>query len=167
MPHEHWNDVPGDIAGETADNLPGGFGADNPDDDPDALYNDVTGHDVYRGNAERGFTPLDETPGSTAGTSFAQGIDTGSTVDPAHLLEGEEAHPGAGIGFTGGEMDKTVPSWVSTTEKIMPEPASGAGGASTEPETAQQARNFSTETEFAGGAEGAAGTIPAPDDTTS
>ncbi len=142
---EHWNDMPGDLADEDTSDLPGGFGADNPDRDPDALYGEVRGEPILGGASERGFTPLDQRGGDTAGTGYAEGTNTGFTVDPADLLTNEEAHPGAGVGFTGPEADKQAPSWAARTHETPEDQVEG--GADTERETAQQERNRSVETE--------------------
>ncbi|HEY3417604.1 MAG TPA: hypothetical protein VGM23_12035 [Armatimonadota bacterium] len=102
---EHWNDVPGDIVGENAENLPGGFGVDDPDYDIDATIDELVNNDVT-GPDGQGFGPKEEHGGSTTGTSYAAGANTGSSVDPEVLLEDEEDHPGAALGFTGEERDK-------------------------------------------------------------
>ncbi len=48
--HEHWHDVPGDIAGEAhVDNLPGGFGVDDPDRDVDTTLEDYFPHRILHG----------------------------------------------------------------------------------------------------------------------
>ncbi len=115
--HEHWNDVPGDIAGEdNLENQPGGFGVDDPDRDIDA--------DLEEHFPERIFHGTDRL------TTASQGNDTmaaeteeyneGATVSYHDLLE-EEKGPGAGL---------------------IPE-----GGEETEVETEQQRRNMSVESE--------------------
>lgn len=107
MPRERWNDVPGDIAGGHAENLPGGFGTYDPDHSVDATIDELVGNDV-RGRTGPGFTPTDQRGGDTTGTGYTDEVDSGSTVEPSHLLEGEEGHPGAMVGFTGAEPDKRV-----------------------------------------------------------
>ncbi len=102
---EHYNDVPGDLAGGGADDLPGGFGVDNPDLSPEAMVDEVADMDAI-GPTGTAFTATDQTPGDTAGTSVASGVDTGASIDPADLLEGNEGHPGAAVGFTGDEPEK-------------------------------------------------------------
>lgn len=107
MPREHWNDVPGDLAGSNANNLPGGFGVDDPDAGADAMVDEVTDNDVTSPTGET-FTRRDNRGGSTSGTDYTDASNTGASVDPADLLEGNEGHPGAAIGFTGAEDDKAA-----------------------------------------------------------
>lgn len=159
MPGEHWNDVPGDIAGSDAENLPGGFGIDNPDNNTDATVDDLIDNDVTDplGNTIAAFG---EAGGTTAGTAYAEGTNSGSTINPNELVSGEEAHPGAGVGFTGGENDKRVdPEALRAHE----EQSTGAdlGGTPDETNTAQQRENMSIETESRGG-EGHAGSVQPP-----
>lgn len=146
MPREHWNDVPGDIAGGEAEDLPGGFGVYNPDLNPDAMVDDVVESDVISPTGSR-FSATDQHGGDTAGTGYAEGTNTGSTIDPAELLEGEEAHPGAAVGFTGDEMDKRTPAWAESMREEANDAEMVEGGAPIEAESPQQERNFSVETE--------------------
>ncbi|HOF86779.1 MAG TPA: hypothetical protein PLZ36_01575 [Armatimonadota bacterium] len=97
---EHNNDMPGDIADENANALPGGFGVENPDLSPDALVDEVMGLDVV-GPSGIAFIPTNQPPGDRAGASFAD-----ATAELAGLLEGNENHPGAAVGFTGEEREK-------------------------------------------------------------
>jgi hypothetical protein len=96
MPREHWNDVPGDIAGEDAENLPGGFGLYNPDLSPDAYIDEMIENDVIS-PAGTGFAAVDQQGGTTSGTGYAESATTGATVDPADLLEDEAEHPFAAV----------------------------------------------------------------------
>ena len=150
MPREHFNDVPGDIAGSDAENVPGGFGVDDPDRDLDATIDELVDNDV-RGPSGEGFYWQDQQGGDTTGTGYVNAIDTGSTAPMADLLEGEEGHPGAAVGFTGAERDKQAPP---------PQPRRKAGeaplgGQPTERYTAQQQENMSVESEGpAGGVSG-------------
>jgi len=100
MRRRYDDEVPGDLTGEDTLNLPGGFGVYNPDLDPDATIDEVIDHDVISPQGEV-VAATESHGGTTAGTSYAEGVDTGSTVDPEVLVEGEEAHPGA-------ESDKDV-----------------------------------------------------------
>ncbi|MHB9022798.1 MAG: hypothetical protein ACYC7E_01290 [Armatimonadota bacterium] len=102
---EHWNDVPGDIVGEHAENLPGGFGADDPEYDIDSTVDELVNNDVAGPDGQR-FGPKEQSGGLTTGTSYVEATNTGFSVDPEVLLEGEEGHPGAALGFTGAERDK-------------------------------------------------------------
>jgi hypothetical protein len=102
---ERFNDMPGDIAGEAAGDLPGGFGVGNPDNDPNALVDEVTGMEVV-GPDSTEFVETNQPVGDMAGTGVADGQHTGASVDPADLLEGNEGHPGAAIGFTEEEPEK-------------------------------------------------------------
>ncbi|HEY3375987.1 MAG TPA: hypothetical protein VGL77_00710 [Armatimonadota bacterium] len=158
MPREHWNDMPGDIAGSDADNLPGGFGSYNPDLNPDAMVDEVIENDVI-GPTGTEFTPTDQQGGITAGTSYAEGTDTGSTVDPADLLEGEEAHPGAAVGFTGDEMAKRVPPPAQRSSGGPNNEDVGVGGPDDPHLTEQQRRNRAIETEGPVGGQGSAGAV--------
>ena len=88
MPREQRNDMPGDIAGGDADNLPGGFGTDNPDNNVDAAIDELIGNDV-RGPSGEEFSWRDARGGATTGTGYTDAADEGATVDPADLLEGE------------------------------------------------------------------------------
>lgn len=157
MPREHWNDVPGDIAGEEDEDLPGGLGINNPDRDPDAMVDQLTDNDVRNAYGDQ-FTSLDETGGSTSGTNYATGTNDGSTIDPKELVTGEEAHPGAAVGFTGDEMSKRV-----TPGSVHPEDTDrdefAVGGTPDESRTSQQAENMSVETEGPFGGQGSAGGI--------
>ena len=115
MPREHWNDVPGDLAGEEAENLPGGFGSYDPDLNPDEMVEDITEGDVIRPASE-----VNTARDGRGRASYAEAMNTGSTVDPADLLEGEEAHPGAAVGFTGAEKEKRVDWENETTDDAEP-----------------------------------------------
>lgn len=88
--HEHWNDVPGDIAGEESTNdLPGGFGVEDPDRDVDDTLED--------------YLPLRILRGTDRITTASQGNDTlrgdteehgdGATVSDHDLLESDAAGP--------------------------------------------------------------------------
>lgn len=46
MPREHFNDVPGDISGSEAEDLPGGFGEYDPDNNVDATIDELVDNDV-------------------------------------------------------------------------------------------------------------------------
>ncbi|HEX2952269.1 MAG TPA: hypothetical protein VHV83_22270 [Armatimonadota bacterium] len=157
MPREHWNDVPGDIAGGNDEDLPGGFGLDDPDNNTDATIDDVVDNDVINTYGQ-GFSAQDQTGGITSGTGYAHGEDGGSTVDPNELVMGEEAHPGAGVGFTGEERDKRV-----TPGSVHPEDTERdnfpLGGTPDESRTGQQSENISVETEGPFGGEGQAGGV--------
>ena len=118
MPRRYDEDVPGDVAGEDAQNLPGGFGVYNPDLDPNAVIDEIVGNDVMSPQNEV-VARIESHGGTTAGTSYAEGVDTGSTVDPEVLVEGEESHPGAGVGFTGAESDKRI-SRCETNREVRP-----------------------------------------------
>ncbi len=102
---KHSNDMPGDIADENANALPGGFGLYNPDQSPDALADEVTGLDVV-GPTGHAFTSRNLPPGDIAGTNLTDARGTGATANLADLLEGNENHPGAAVGFTGEEREK-------------------------------------------------------------
>ena len=85
MPHDHDNDVPGDLVGEEPENLPGGFGGDDPDADIDATVDELFTNDVIAPLGEI-FTATDS-GGITSGTDYTQAVGDGATVDPADLLE--------------------------------------------------------------------------------
>ena len=102
---EHFNDMPGDIAGSEAENLPGGFGAYDPDNDIDATIDEQVGNDVMNPDGQM-FGALDQQGGFTTSTGYTEAVNDGSTVPPADLVEGEEEHPGAAVGFTGAEKEK-------------------------------------------------------------
>lgn len=102
---EHWNNMPGDIADEDAENVPGGLGTFNPDQNPSAVVDEVTDTDVV-GPDGQAFIPTNS-GGTIAGTNLVEAGENGATVDPRELGEGQEAaHPGATIGFTGDEVEK-------------------------------------------------------------
>ena len=88
MPREHWNDVPGDLAGEEAENLPGGFGSYDPDADVDATVNELI-DDSVRDPLGTQFAATDQKGGITAGTGYAEALEPGATVDPKDLLPDE------------------------------------------------------------------------------
>jgi len=104
---EHFNDVPGDIVGSEAEDLPGALGADDPDNDLDATVDELVGNDVMNPDGQT-FTVLDQQGGDTTGTGYVEPSGDGASVPMADLLEGEEGHPGA-VGFTGAERDKRSP----------------------------------------------------------
>lgn len=140
---EHSNDVPGDIVGEDAENLPGGFGTDDPDNDADAVYDERYPLKIYHG--EDRITTGMQGGDTIAGETEAQGED--ATVSSRDLLAGNEGNPGAAIGFIGAENDKQVIPETTPGEK---EPTSGLipeGGLPDDSETEQQQRNMSVETE--------------------
>ena len=89
MPREHFNDIPGDIAGSERKNLPGGFGADDPDDNLDAIVDELAPHDVRAPDGE-GFYYRDQRGGDTTGAGYTEETNTGSSVPLQDLLEGEE-----------------------------------------------------------------------------
>ncbi len=105
MPREHWNDVPGDLAGSSAADLPAGFGVDDPDADVDATVDELVGGDVRSPTGQR-FVRREQRGGISAGAGRTAPGSDGASVDQADLLEGNEEHPGAAIGFTGAEEDK-------------------------------------------------------------
>jgi hypothetical protein len=105
MPHEHWNDVPGDIAGEDATNLPGSLGMDNPDLSPDAMVDALTDNDVVTPTGEM-VTATDAGAGSTAGTSYAAATNDDSTIDP-NTLALERRQGSAELGGTPDEAQGT------------------------------------------------------------
>lgn len=116
--HEHWNDVPGDIAGEDSPgNLPGSFGIDDPDRDVDATLEDFFPHRILHGTDRI--------------TSAAQGNDT---VEPDTVGEGE--------GATVSERDLASEDERSSAAGLIPE-----GGEDSDVETEQQHRNRSTESQ--------------------
>ena len=82
MPREHWNDVPGDVAGEEAEDLAAGVGEADPDARPEALL-DAMGNDI-NGLA---FKISNKQGGIIAGASYAEGTSDGETVDPGELTE--------------------------------------------------------------------------------
>ena len=86
MPHKHTNDMPGDIAGEQVNDLPGGFGGDDPDANIDAVVDELFGNDAgdHLGNR---FTATDTHGGITSGTGYTDAMSDDMTVDPADLLE--------------------------------------------------------------------------------
>jgi len=141
MPHEHFNDMPGDITGSEAENLPGGFGGDDPDADLDATIDELIDNDVRAPGGET-FVALDQQDGLTTGTGYVELSGEGESMPMADLLEGEEGHPGAAVGFTGAEPEKrSRPSSPRRRSDLF------LGGRSSTPETAQQERNVSAETE--------------------
>ena len=145
MAREHWNDVPGDIAGGDAEDLPGGFGSYDPDRSPEAMVDELFNNDVI-GITGTEFTPQDQQGGDTSGTPYTDAVDTGSTIDPNELIAGEEAHPGAGVGFTGAENEKLIPPELLQTGE-SPGENPPLGGTSDEPYTHQQQEDMSVETE--------------------
>ena len=136
---EHWNDVPGDIAGEEADDLPGGFGVDDPDKDVDANYTELFGQKSYRG--EDRITTAAQ--GGDTLSAEIESVNTGATVDYPDLLAGEESVSGAAVGFIGDEEAKQYsPEELAEHQAEGPPPL---GGEETETETEQQQRDRSTE----------------------
>ncbi len=117
--HEHWNDVPGDIAGEeNLDNLPGGLGTDDPDRDVDSTLEDFFPQRILRGTDRI--------------TSAAQGNDTIAAETEAQ-----------GDGATVSNRDLESDTGAATADAgLIPE-----GGEDTEVETEQQRRNRSTESQ--------------------
>jgi len=80
-PREHRNEVPGDIADEARENLPGSLGSDDPDADPNATIDELID-----------FTVRDPVGGQFVATdqdSRYQRNQDGASVDPDDLLEGE------------------------------------------------------------------------------
>ena len=152
---EHFNDVPGDIAGSEAENLPGGFGENDPDNDVGAMIDEQVGNDVMNPDGQT-FVRQDQQGGSTTGTGYVEATGDGASVPLADLVEGEEDHPGAAVGFTGAERDKRAPSRPHRPRKPEGIPL---GGQSTEPETDQQEKNRSMETEGPTGSQGSGGAI--------
>ncbi|MHB9107803.1 MAG: hypothetical protein ACYDCO_12170 [Armatimonadota bacterium] len=152
---EHFNDVPGDIAGSEAENLPGGLGEYDPDNDVDATIDEQVGNDVMNPDG-RTFGIKNQQGGSTTGTGYTEPTNDGASVPPEDLLEGEEGHPGAAVGFTGAERDKRATQQPRRARQPE-EPA--LGGRTTEPETDQQERNMSVETEGPTGSQGSGGAI--------
>lgn len=104
MPREHWDDVPGDVAASDAQNLPGGFGADNPDNDIDNTIDELIGNDVIGVDGSVFAVQDQQGGGNTSGTGYAEGVNTGSTVDPADLVTTGEETDDMG---TGGTDDDT------------------------------------------------------------
>lgn len=159
--HEHYNDMPGDIAGGDAENLPGGFGTSNPDASVEATIDELIDNDV-NDPLRQGFSRTDNRGGDTSGTDYAEAVDTGSTVEPSHLLEGNEAHPGAMVGFTGEEDEKYAPPEASAPPARNLPAESGTHGGTDEVVGTQQAENMSIETEGPTGGQRSAGSIPPP-----
>lgn len=87
---EHFNDVPGDIAGSEAENLPGGLGEYDPDNDVDATIDELVDNDVMNPDGQA-FARRDQQGGVTTGTSYAEATGNDATVPTADLVEGEEA----------------------------------------------------------------------------
>jgi len=140
---EHENDVPGDIVGEEAEDLPGGFGVDDPDKDAENTIDEFYRPKILQGTDR--ITTEAQGNSTIAGETEPQG--EGATVSYRDLLEGEEGHPGAAVGFTGEEKEKRV---LPETEERKPKPPTGLipeGGTPTEVETEQQLRNQSVESE--------------------
>lgn len=162
MPRDYENDVPGDVVASEAENLPGGFGSYDPDNDTDATVDELTDSDV-RSPSGQGFAPLDE-HGLTTGTNYTEAMNEGATVDPADLLAGEEGHPGAAVGFTGAENDKVAPPRTSRRWRPRDESAEtpAHGGTPTNGEQEQQVRDMSVESQGPFGGQGAAGDITPP-----
>jgi hypothetical protein len=152
MPREHFNDMPGDISGSDAEDLPGGIGGYDPDNDIDATIDELVDNDV-RGPSGESFYYQDQQGGDTTGTGYVEASNEGSTVPMADLLEGEEGHPGAAVGFTGAELDKKAPPpQPPHAPEEMP-----IGGMEHERETVQQQENMSVETEGPTGSQGSGG----------
>lgn len=86
MRRKDQDDVLGDIVDEETSNLPGGFGVFNPDASIEATANEITEDDV-RGPLGEVIAAKDERGGITAGTSYAEAVNEGSTVDPAALRQ--------------------------------------------------------------------------------
>jgi hypothetical protein len=98
---EHRNNMPGDLADEDTEDVPGGLGTFNPDQDADAMVSEVTGTTVIAPDGN----PVART--NAGGTGLAHGDTDGATFEPDELAEGQEdSHPGAGIGVTGTEPPK-------------------------------------------------------------
>lgn len=106
MPREHFNDVPGDIVGSIADDLPGGLGTRDPDMSDDAMIDELVDNDVVSPFSGRIAAFTNQGGGATTGTGYAHAADSGASVDPADLLEGEEGHPGAALGVTGEDRQE-------------------------------------------------------------
>jgi len=87
---EHFNDMPGDIVGSSAENLPGALGADDPDADLDATIDELVDNDVRAPGGEQ-FVVLDQQGGTTTGAGYVEPKGDGSSVPTEDLVEGEEA----------------------------------------------------------------------------
>jgi|GEM_PF-2565951 len=87
---EHFNDVPGDIVGSSAENLPGALGADDPDADIDATIDELIDNDVIAPGGEQ-FAARDQQGGVTTGAGYIEPKGDGATVPLEDLVEGEEA----------------------------------------------------------------------------
>ncbi|MHB9130495.1 MAG: hypothetical protein ACYDBB_05305 [Armatimonadota bacterium] len=158
MPGDEYNDVPGDIVGEDAENLPGGFGTYDPDADVDATIDELIDNDVRSATGQSFYST--DANGMTSGTAYVEAVGDGSTIDPAVLLEGEEGHPGAAVGFTGAENDKRVAPETMPQHRTKRETENTVGGGvDNEAYTPEQRRDRSVESEGPFGAEGAGGSL--------
>jgi hypothetical protein len=83
MVRKHDNTMPGDLADESGRNLPGGMGTDDPDLNPDATIDELFGNDVISPSGE--IISAVDSGGTTSGTGYATGDNTGATVSDEEL----------------------------------------------------------------------------------
>lgn len=103
MRRKQWDDdVPGDIVDEDTDNLPGGFGAYNPDRDVNAMVDAAAENDILTPGGEV-IAHMEQHGGIPVGNSYAEAANEGSTVDPDDLLTEDEGDE-LGVGGLAEDM---------------------------------------------------------------
>ena len=98
MPREHFNDVPGDIVASAAEDLPGGFGTEDPDLNADADLDEVVANDVVSPFSGRIASFPDQRERAIAGTGYAHAEDSGGHSGSRGLAGRRRSPPRRRIG---------------------------------------------------------------------